>query len=289
MTTSELQIITNGTVILHASEQIANTTNFTLDNSALLDLQTFATSETIANLSGSGTVDLGPGSVLTAGSAGNSTFSGVITGPGGLTKAAAGTLTLTGVNTFTGTMTVTGGTLLLGADDTLSTSASPGSTREVTLSGGTLRADGFSQGAATGERLGTLTLTGNSTIQFTLGDSVQDLFFDDYDRTGGLLTISNWQGFGGGSGTGGGLFFSTSANFTASELAQISFTGFSQGAQLLAFNGNFNELTPVPEPSAVMSAVGMLGLIGWRERHRKISSGRKSRTEGPRDRSLAGL
>ena len=58
-----------------------------------------------------GTVQLGQ-YTLSAGGANTSTsFSGIVTGTGGLTKTGTGTLTLSGANTYTGTTTVSGGTL----------------------------------------------------------------------------------------------------------------------------------------------------------------------------------
>jgi len=223
-----------------------------------------------ANLGFSGSIN-NAGFVLTIDGANNTAISGIVSGSGGLTKIGTGTLTVSGTNTYIGTTTVTGGTLLLGADNTLSTATSPGATRGLALGGGTLNVNGTSQGSAVGSglSLGALTLSSNSTIQLTSNDSVQDIFFSDYNRTGGLLTITGWSGATGGSGTGGGIFFSTSATFSADELAQISFSGFSQGAQLIALAGSsFNELTPIPEPSTVVMAIGLLGLVGCQGRRR---------------------
>ncbi len=62
------------------------------------------------------------------------TSSGIISGPGGLTKTGAGTLTLTGANTYAGGTTITAGTIAIDADANLG--AAQGA---VTLDGGTLR------------------------------------------------------------------------------------------------------------------------------------------------------
>ena len=70
--------------------------------------------DTIQSLSGSGTVDLASGIVLSAGDALNHEISGVVTGSGGLTKTGSGTLTLSGANDYTGDTTISaGGTLQL--------------------------------------------------------------------------------------------------------------------------------------------------------------------------------
>ncbi len=51
------------------------------------------------------------GNLLTVTGAGNSSFSGIISGTGGFTQNGTGITTLTGANTFTGTATISAGTL----------------------------------------------------------------------------------------------------------------------------------------------------------------------------------
>ncbi len=113
----------------------------------------------------------------------NTSFAGVISGSGNLTKAGSNTLTLTGDSTFTGTTTIQGGTLQIGAGGT--TGAIAGS---VANAGALVfnRSDNISFGgviSGTGSlaKLGgnTLTLTGNST--YTGGTSI----------SGGTLQIGN--------------------------------------------------------------------------------------------------
>jgi autotransporter-associated beta strand protein len=79
---------------------------------AALDLS--GSSQTIASFSGAGSVALGSGNLTIGGDNTSTTFSGVISGSGDLTKTGSGTLTLAGASTFTGTTTVSAGTLQLG-------------------------------------------------------------------------------------------------------------------------------------------------------------------------------
>ncbi|MDW8309862.1 MAG: autotransporter-associated beta strand repeat-containing protein, partial [Verrucomicrobiales bacterium] len=100
--------ISAGTVRWLAAHQVADTAVVSVTGT--LDLNGFA--ETIGGLTGSGTVALGSGT-LTVNNSANSTFSGVISGMGGLIKQGSATLTLAGsaANTFTGDTVVQAGQL----------------------------------------------------------------------------------------------------------------------------------------------------------------------------------
>ncbi|MCS6243906.1 MAG: autotransporter-associated beta strand repeat-containing protein [Opitutus sp.] len=104
----------NSTGTIATSSGVANSGNFTI-----------AGSKTIDSMTGSGTTDLGASNTLTIGDASNTsaTYSGIISGTGGLTKAGTGTLTLGGVNTFTGSTTISAGTLALDSTGTIADSS----------------------------------------------------------------------------------------------------------------------------------------------------------------------
>ena len=213
---------------------------------------------------------------------------------GGLTKSGAGTMTLTGSNTYTGTTTIsnsggtlglsgsgaltatsqvtvnTGGTLLLGASDKINNAAT------VTLAGGTFNTGGFS------ETVGSLTLSSNSVIDLAAGGSLLHFAASGGNSWTGQLSIWNWSGNSSGGGTDEVFFGTSNSGLTSGQLNQISFfsgsgTGFLGTG---SFTGSLGEIVPVPEPSSVALAVGLLGLINWRERRKTLLFSRKSRLAG---------
>jgi autotransporter-associated beta strand protein len=174
-----------------------------------------------------------------------------------------GTLTMAGSGTFTldqtieaQTIDVQSGTLMLGAHDRI------GNSTNMTLSGGTLATNGFS------DQLGTLTLTQDSIIDFGGGDSI--LTFADSSAQAwdpnATLTIINWGGIAIEGGGADQLFFGgNDSGLTQTQLGQIVFAdypGFGTG------HLPDGEVVPVPEPGAIAAAFGLTALIGWRERKR---------------------
>ncbi len=69
--------------------------------------------ETIGSLAGAGTVLLGSGTLTTGANNTSTSFAGIISGSGGLTKIGTGTFTFSGLGTYTGDTTVNAGTLQL--------------------------------------------------------------------------------------------------------------------------------------------------------------------------------
>jgi fibronectin-binding autotransporter adhesin len=70
-----------------------------------------------------GSVAIGSGTLTVGSTNSNSTFSGVVSGAGALTKAGTGTQILSGNDTYTGATTVTGGTLILAGSNAVATGA----------------------------------------------------------------------------------------------------------------------------------------------------------------------
>lgn len=137
-------------------------------------------------------------------------------------KEGAGTVIFNVANTYTGTTSIAAGTLRLGIANAIPNT-------NMTLSGGTL-----STGATTGfdETIAVLNVTANSTI--ALGTGSHNVNFSNSNGTwGGNLTITGWS-----PAASGRIFFGTDATgLSASQLNQISFTGYGTGARIAAATG----------------------------------------------------
>jgi autotransporter-associated beta strand protein len=255
--------INGGTLRCGIAGALPSSTNVTLANSTGVTLNLNNFSQTVASISGGGASGgnisihtAAATAVLTVDQTTNTSYNGIISGSGGgFTKSGAGTLILGGANTYTGITSINGGTLQLGAAERIA------NTSNVVLSGGTLNTGGFS------ETLGTLTLNTSSVI--TLGAGAHNLnFANSFSATwasGSIATliINGWTGTAGSSGTAGKIFFGNSQfNLSSTQLAQISFTGYSPGAILLN-NGELVPAVPVtPGPPSVTSFNPSSGQIG---------------------------
>ncbi len=104
-------IVSAGTLRAGAANAFSAASAVTLGGGATLDLNNF--SQTIGSLAGFGFVTLGTGTLTAGGDNTSTTFSGVLSGSGGLIKIGTGTLTLDRDNTHTGGVTIDAGTVRL--------------------------------------------------------------------------------------------------------------------------------------------------------------------------------
>jgi autotransporter-associated beta strand protein len=169
------------TLATTATGSLADTAAVTLIGTGALDL---GQNETIANLSGGGSVDL-DSHTLTLSNGANASSSAAITGTGGVTLQ-SGTQTLSGASTYTGPTNVTGGTLVL-------TGSLAGTTVNVS-SGAALSSNGALADATnlTLGVTGTATFTGNETLaNLTAGTGAINATGVDLTVTGTLDTAGN--------------------------------------------------------------------------------------------------
>ncbi|MDH1252721.1 Ig-like domain-containing protein [Comamonas thiooxydans] len=138
--------VTAGTLALQNGSALADSATVALSSGTTLSV---SNSETIGGLSGAGNVNLSS-NTLTVSQNANTTYSGVISGTGGLTKSGSGTLTLSGSNAYTGATTVSAGGLTLnGASGTLDDSTSVTVSLGATLTLGADDVVGLLSGAGT--------------------------------------------------------------------------------------------------------------------------------------------
>lgn len=124
--------ITAGT--LRIAGNLPTTTNITISTGATLDLN--GVNATLGSIAGDGDITLGAG-ILTSNTTASTTFSGTISGAGGIAKAGTGTWTLSGSNNYNGTTAIglNGGRLLITHQNALGT----GNAGITILSGGQLQ------------------------------------------------------------------------------------------------------------------------------------------------------
>jgi fibronectin-binding autotransporter adhesin len=233
-----------------------------------------------------------------------STYSGIISGTGAVTKQGGGTLTLDGANSYSGVTTISGGVLALSGTGSIGTG-------DLNLGSGglfdlTALASGTYSLPSTGDLIGSGTLTGSGHTLAVLGAfqpgnspgtvtldtgftldlsgatsttfEITDLLFTagTYDLVngngsvvfGGILNLA----FSGGSyadGTNVLQLFSNTGGFSG-DFASVVSTGLAAG-QAATFNAatGFISITVVPEPSTYAMALAGLACGGWQMYRRR--------------------
>ena len=112
--------INAGVLVGGALNSLSSLSAFVIANAASLDIS--SADQTIGSLAGAGgaTVNLGTHILTTGGNNMSTTYAGLITGSGGLTKVGLGTLTLSGTSIYSGATNINAGVLAGGAPNSLS-------------------------------------------------------------------------------------------------------------------------------------------------------------------------
>jgi fibronectin-binding autotransporter adhesin len=189
-----------------------------------------------------------------------------------LTKNGNGVMRLASANNFTGATVVTGGVLNLNSSAgaalgstasvsvtnatlLISQSGQVSDTAAVTLSGGTVQ-----RGSGVTETFGSLTLTGNSFLDYGTG-AASSLNFGTYTGGGFKLSVTNFL-------VNNVLTFKTDLSGSITNTSLFAFDN--------AFTSGWNSgtstftITAIPEPSTVLAALGLAGLMLWPVARRKF-------------------
>jgi autotransporter-associated beta strand protein len=253
-----------GTLRAGAASAFASTSAFTVAPGAVLDLASF--NQTIGSLAGAGNVTLGAATLTTGNDNTSTTFSGTISGTGGLTKIGIGTLTLSSVNGYGGGTTVTGGLINFNSANNFGSGL-------ITLNGGGLQwasgttTDISSQLAAFGSGGATFDTNGNNvTLASTLSGS------GGLTKIGaGTLTLSGNNLYSGGTALNAGTLavgsngaLGTGAlTFASGTTLQAAANGLSL-ANAMTLNGTdtVDTQTNALTLSGLLSGTGGLTKIG---------------------------
>lgn len=226
----------SATLRFAGSNQLATHATVTINTDGRLNLN--SQNQTLTSINSTGTIALGTGTLTVGQDYGSSSIGGAITGTGILEKIGGNSLTFTSNLDITGTLQLGGGTVFL---------------NNYTLD------------------IGTLTLTGDSIIDFGAGASALNL--TTLNLNGFNLTIQNWTA---------GVDYFTAQNWTgathnttgASPMNQVTFAGWSANDTSWSTIGNqIAPITPVPEPATTgaLLALGLLGPVVWYYRRRRNS------------------
>jgi autotransporter-associated beta strand protein len=232
-----------GTLKAGAADSFAAGSAVTVASGATLNLNGF--DETIASLAGAGSVTLGSGTLTTGGNDTSTTFSGGITGTGGLIKVGTGVFTLSGTNGYTGATSVSVGTLQAGAANAFAGASA------VTVAGGAnLDLNSFNEAIGSLAGAGAVTL-GSGTLT-TGGDNTSTVFFGGISgssgvvKTGtGVFTLSGINGYTGSTNVNAGVLkagasgsFAAGSAVTVASGATLNLNSFDETIASLAGAGS---------------------------------------------------
>jgi fibronectin-binding autotransporter adhesin len=271
-------------------------TNYQGAAGSTLDLANFST--TVGDLTGTGSILIGTGTLTVSGLAATATFNGDISGSGALVKTGTGEQVLGGVNTYSGLTTVSGGTLAVGVGGSLAgsvqndatfvndgtvagtftnvgTATNSGLLSGVVINSGTLTTTGtiggnvtnhstmFASGESNGQftNLDTVTLTGaftGITDFYQAGWASLDLA--GFDLTAGSLSGGGSISLGGGTLTTGGG--NTSTSFAGPISGPGGLTKVGTGTLTLASDNSYSGTTTISGGTLQVGAGGAEGSLG---------------------------
>ncbi len=216
-------VVDGGRLAIGGGASLSDSSGLTIASGASLEL--LSADETVGSLTGAGEALLNGYRLIAGGDNSSTSYSGIMSGTGGLTKTGTGTMTVTGANSFTGGTDITGGTLAIGGGTSLSDTAS------LTIAAGAalILTDGD-------ETVGSLAGAGDVTLNgFRLiagGDNSSTIYSGTLDGTGGLTKT--------GTGTltlDGTNTYSGATNITAGTVQVSDAAALGSGALALEGSG----------------------------------------------------
>ncbi|MEP9375100.1 autotransporter domain-containing protein [Aquabacter sp. CN5-332] len=254
-------LISAGTLALSGSGSIGSSSGVVANGT--FDISATTAGASIQTLSGTGNVALGARTLTLFNASG--TFSGIISGSGGLTVA-AGTQVLAGANTYTGPTTISGGTLALSGGGSIASSAVVANGLfdiSATTAGASIQSLSGTGGVVLGAQ--TLTLSNASgTFSGVISGS------GGLAVTGGVQTLAGANTYAGGTTVSAGtlvLGSSTAAGTGAISLANGATLGFTAGtnvANALVLGGTvtFDLASGAATASGALSGTGAISYTG---------------------------
>nr|WP_256731250.1 autotransporter-associated beta strand repeat-containing protein [Sphingomonas sp. dw_22] len=173
--------VDGGTLAVDGGRAISDTAAVAVGGAGTFEV---IAAETVGSLSGGGHVVLDQ-TLTTGGDNGSTTYSGAISGAGGLVKTGTGTLTLASANSYAGGTTIDGGTLVADIAGALATGG------DVTMTGGTLKL-GASQNIGALSGAGAVDL-GNSTLSVNVDSGTTRFDGSISGAAGSIEYAGSWQ------------------------------------------------------------------------------------------------